>query len=132
VFDLFIPLGIVGVHGGYTGFGISRFSSWAAAFRTVHRRPNQNEALAHAVHNQRDRRNLTDADILRCVRGIIKDIISDPANSKSFGCEKAAFLICQWVAPSDSTTPMTWPSIWKTTNGPGYHEAARNKHSTTR
>uniref|UniRef100_A0A6M3ILD5 ParB-like N-terminal domain-containing protein n=1 Tax=viral metagenome TaxID=1070528 RepID=A0A6M3ILD5_9ZZZZ len=28
----------------------------------------EDEALAYAIHNQRDRRNLTDADLLRCVR----------------------------------------------------------------
>jgi ParB-like chromosome segregation protein Spo0J len=32
----------------------------------------QDEALAYAIHNQRDRRNMTDADLIRCIEAVDK------------------------------------------------------------
>jgi ParB family chromosome partitioning protein len=34
--------------------------------------PNEETALQYAIHNQRDRRNMTDADILRCIDAVDK------------------------------------------------------------
>ena len=34
--------------------------------------PDERAALEHAIHNQRDRRNLTDADIIRCIEAVDK------------------------------------------------------------
>lgn len=37
-----------------------------------HKFPDEQQALEYAIHNQRDRRNMTDADILRCVEVLDK------------------------------------------------------------
>ena len=34
--------------------------------------PDEQTALEYAIHNQRDRRNLTDADLLRCIKAVDK------------------------------------------------------------
>ena len=34
--------------------------------------PDEDEALQYAIHNQRDRRNITDADIMRCIEAVDK------------------------------------------------------------
>jgi len=51
--------------------------------------PDEKAALQYAIHNQRDRRNITDADILRCIEAVDKrrerggDRRSEKAKSKS-------------------------------------------------
>jgi ParB family chromosome partitioning protein len=53
--------------------------------------PDEEAALQYAIHNQRDRRNMTDADILRCIEAVDKlkprggDRKSSEAKSKTSG-----------------------------------------------
>jgi hypothetical protein len=57
---------------GHTRLAAAEEKGFETVFIHCHSFPNEGLALEYAIHNQRDRRNFTDADIMRCVEVLDK------------------------------------------------------------
>jgi protein gp37 len=57
---------------GHTRLAAAEDKGFEEVFIHCHSFPNEGLALEYAIHNQRDRRNFTDADIMRCVEALDK------------------------------------------------------------
>lgn len=57
---------------GHTRLAAAEDKGFEEVFIHCHSFPNEGLALEYAIHNQRDRRNFTDADIMRCIEVLDK------------------------------------------------------------